>query len=200
MGASQFTAELRLRFMMRNMVRIPLGRVVLLGAALSLLAIPSIAQEQTQSAPAKPTFLSPSQRLANAKTVYVKNAGGSSIPFDVISGAFDGWGKYVTVDSPEKADLIVEVTSPEDTKASTTSKSSISAGGTPEQTVTTSHEIGSDRVKMVVQDAKSHITLWAASQQAKLAMKQRSYNDNLVEAGQKLFTQFHDRVEPPAAK
>lgn len=183
------------------MPRTRLGPIVLLGAALiSLAAMPSIAQEQTPAAPSKPTFISPSQRLANAKTVYVKNGGGSTIPFDVISGGFDGWGRFVAVDSPEKADLIVEVTSPEDTKASTTGKNGISASGMPEQTVTTTHEIGSDRVKMVVQDAKSHITLWAASQQAKMAMKQRSYNDNLVEAGQKLFTQFHDRVEPPAAK
>jgi len=158
------------------------------------------AQEQAPQPAAKPTFVPPSQRLANAKTAYVKNGGGSSIPFDVISSSFEGWARFVVVDSPDKADIIVEVTSPEDTKASTTTGSHISASGMPEQTTTTSHEIGSDRVKMVVQDAKSHIMLWAASQQAKSAMKQRSYNDNLVEAAEKLMTQFHDRVEPPAAK
>jgi hypothetical protein len=94
----------------------------------------------------------------------------------------------------------VEVTSPEDIKPSTSTGSHISTSGAPEQTTTTTREIGSDRVKMVVQDAKSHIVLWASTQQAKSAMKQRSYNDNLVEAGQKLMTQFHDRMEPPAAK
>ena len=158
------------------------------------------AQDQATSTPAKPVYVSPSQRLMNAKTVYVKNAGGSSIPFDVINGEFEGWGRFIMAESPEKADLIVEVTSPEDTKASTSSGSHISASGTPEQTMTTTREIGSDRVKMVVQDAKSHIVLWASTQQAKTAMKQRSYNDNLVEAGQKLMRQFHDRMEPPAAK
>jgi hypothetical protein len=160
----------------------------------------ALAQDQPTSAPAKPAYVSPSQRLMNAKTVYVKNAGGSSIPFDVINGEFEGWARFIVTDSPEKADLIVEVTSPEDIKPSTSTGSHISASGTPEQTTTTTHEIGSDRVKMVVQDAKSHIVLWASTQQAKSAMKQRSYNDNLVEAGQKLMTQFHDRMEPPAAK
>jgi hypothetical protein len=183
--------------MMRTLLR---SAILLVAASVFPSAIQSIAQEQAPQVPAKPTFVSPSQRLANAKTVYVKNGGGTSIPFDVISGAFDGWARFVPVGSPEKADLIVEVTSPEDTKATTTGKGGISASGMPEQTMTTTREVGSDRVKMVVQDAKSHITLWAASQQAKSAMKQRSYNDNLVDAAQKLFTQFHDRVEPPAAK
>lgn len=160
----------------------------------------AVAQDQTTSTPAKPAFVSPSQRLMNAKAVYVKNAGGSSIPFDVINGEFEGWGRFIVVESPEKADLIVEVTSPEDLKPATSTGSHISASGTPEQTTTTTREIGSDRVKMVVQDAKSHIVLWASTQQAKSAMKQRSYNDNLVEAGQQLMRQFHDRMEPPAAK
>ena len=159
-----------------------------------------VAQEQATPAPAKPAYITPSQRLMNAKTVYLKNVAGTSIPFDVITGEFEGWGRFTVVDSPEKADLIVEVTSPPDTKTSTSSGSHISTSGAPEQTVTTSHDISSDRVKMVVQDGKSHIVLWAGTQQAKSAMKQRSYNDNLVEAGQKLMTQFHDRMEPPAAK
>jgi hypothetical protein len=158
------------------------------------------AQDQATSAPAKPAYVSPSQRLMNAKTVYVKNGGGSSIPFDVINGEFEGWGRFIMAESPDKADLLVEVTSPEDTKPSTTTGSHISGSGAPEQTTTTSREISSDRIKMVVQDAKSHIVLWASTQQAKSAMKQRSYNDNLVEAAQKLMTQFHDRMEPPAAK
>jgi hypothetical protein len=166
----------------------------------ALSGFTATAQDQATSTPAKPAFVSPSQRLMNAKTVYVKNAGGSSIPFDVINGEFQGWARFIVTDSPEKADLIVEVTSPEDSKPSTSTGSHISASGAPEQTTTTTHEIGSDRVKMVVQDAKSHIVLWASTQQAKSAMKQRSYNDNLVEAGQKLMTQFHDRMEPPAAK
>lgn len=177
-------------------------RSALLLAILSVIlsGYNSAAQEQPAPAPAKPTFISPSQRLMNAKTVYLRNAGGSSIPFDVINGEFEGWGRFIVVDSPQKADLVVEVTSPEDTKASTSTGSHISASGTPEQTTTTTHEIGSDRVKMVVQDAKSHIVLWAGTQPAKSAMKQRSYNDNLVEAGQRLMRQFHDRIEPPAAK
>ena len=78
----------------------------------------AVAQDQTTSTPAKPAFVSPSQRLMNAKAVYVKNAGGSSIPFDVINGEFEGWGRFIVVESPEKADLIVEVTSPEDLKPS----------------------------------------------------------------------------------
>jgi hypothetical protein len=183
------------------MARTLLRSAIILGMfSLILPGQNAAAQEQTAPAPAKPTFVTPSQRLMNAKTVYLRNAGGSSIPFDVINGEFEGWGRFTVVESPAKADLVVEVTSPEDIKASTTTGSHISASGAPEQTTTTSREIGSDRVKMVVQDAKSHIVLWASTQQAKSAMKQRSYNDNLVEAGQKLMRQFHDRIEPPPAK
>jgi len=156
------------------------------------------AQESTT--PAKPTYLTPSQRLQSAKTVYVKNAGGSSIPFDVINGAFEGWGRFLPADSAQKADLLVEVTSPEDSKTSTSQQTTIDVNGLPQQSVNTSHEIGDNRVRMVVRDAKSHIVLWSSSVPAKSALKKRSWNDNLVEAAENLMRQFHDRIEPPAAK
>lgn len=155
----------------------------------------SLAQEQKASGE-KPGYLTASQRLSMAKTAYVKNAGGSSIPFDVIEQALQGWPRFTIVDSPEKADLLVEITSPQDDKTSTMASSTIDSTGVPRQSSTTSHEIGSDRVQMVVRDSKSHVVLWSGSAKAKSAMKKRSYNDNLVEAAEQLMTQFHDRVEP----
>ena len=62
-----------------------------------------LAQEKPQAAPEQknPAYLSPSARLAAAKTVFMKNNGGSEVPFNVISGGMEGWARFILVDSPE---------------------------------------------------------------------------------------------------
>ena len=100
----------------------PLVAVVLISGIL-------LAQEKKpQAAPEQknPTYVSPSARLAAAKTVFVKNNGGSEIPFNVISGGLEGWGRLLLVDSPGQADIIIEVTSPDDDHTSqNTSKTKV---------------------------------------------------------------------------
>src|SRR5262250_2487903 len=53
-------------------------------------------------------------RMAAAKNVFLKNAGGNDIPFNVISRNFESWAHYILVDSPDNADLIIEIRSPDD--------------------------------------------------------------------------------------
>src|ERR1700675_64167 len=77
---------------------------------LLLLATVSFAQDQK---PAQ-TPVSPSARLVAAKTAYMRNGGGSEIPFNVIESGIEGWGRFALVDSPQKADVIIEVVAPED--------------------------------------------------------------------------------------
>jgi hypothetical protein len=146
--------------------------------------------------------LNPFTRLTAAKTVYLKNSGGSEIPFNVIETSMEGWGRYQVVNSADKADLIVEVTSPTENSGgvSVSSSTKTGASGKPEQSTSSSHEISpaGGPVKIVVYDARSKAALWSAMEQAKSAMHQKTREDNLVQAAEKVFTKFHDRIEPPA--
>lgn len=178
---------------------------VLVALAILVSAVCLFAQEAAKPAqevakPAPP--MSPFLRLTEAKSVFIKSSGGSDIPYNVISSSMEGWGRYEIVKSPDKADLILEITAPSDSGGGVTvsSKTSNDQFGRPQDSVTSSRDLssGSGTVKLVIYDGRSKAPLWSASEEAKGAMRQKAREDNLVNASEKVFTKFHDRIEPPA--
>lgn len=153
------------------------------------------AQSQEQK---KALLMTPSARLAAAKTLYVKNAGGSAIPFNVISSGLEGWGRYVVVDSADQADLIAEVSSPREGGGVSMTSSTKTSGvtGRQEESTTTSRDLSSDPIKLVVYDARNKVPLWSGTEQPKSAMRQKAREDNLVQAAGRLLSKFRQRVEP----
>src|SRR5512146_2341912 len=89
--------------------------LLVLMLAFSMLPVAALAQE-TAPAPAaepkKPPSLATSARLAAAKTIFVKQGAGSDLPFNIINSAFESWGRYLPADSPDTADLVIEVSAP----------------------------------------------------------------------------------------
>ena len=166
--------------------------VVLISGILLAQEKPPASAEQKNS-----TYVSPAARLAAAKTVFLKNNGGSEIPFNVISGGLEGWGRFLPVDSPEQADIVIEVTSPDDDHSSKSSGTHVGAKGRMEDSGSTSRDVYEGPIKMVVSDARTHLTLWAASEQPKGGLRQRARDEHLVEAAQLLVTKFRERLEPP---
>jgi hypothetical protein len=170
---------------------------VLVPAAILLSFITAFAQEVAKPVPP----MNPFTRLTSAKTVFLKKGAGTDIPFNVIESSMEGWGRYQMVNSAEKADLIVEVTSPTETGGGVTVSSSTKTDnmGRPEQATSTSRDISPSGgpVKIVVYDAHSKAALWSGMEQAKSAMRQKTREDNLVQAAEKVFAKLHDRVEPP---
>lgn len=171
------------------------------GSALALvgLVIAGLAFGRAQQATPAPTPNAPSRydRVASARNVFLKNAGGSDIPFNVISRAFEGWAHYLLVDSPDKADLIIEIQSPDDgseskDKDSEKGKTNVYAGSQqkepPKPPVTA--------IVFTVYD-KNKRPMWIAREEPKYAVRHKTEQANLEEAAQKIFTRFHDRVEPP---
>ena len=165
--------------------------------------LPASAQETEKKAPetsaAKPV-LAPLARMQAAKTAFVKNVDGSSIGVDTVTTTLEGWGRYKLVDSTAKADLLIEVTSPDDESGGVSVSSSSGTGsGRYEQSSKSTREVssGGGQMRLVVRDAKTSSTLWFASEQVKGAMKRNTRENNLVEAAQKLVGKFHERVEPP---
>ncbi|MGH9523689.1 MAG: hypothetical protein ACRD3E_14265 [Terriglobales bacterium] len=170
--------------------------LILLIAAISTLAS---AQEPPKE-PAKPA-MAPLVRLQAAKTAYIKNVEGSDIGVDTITSTLEGWGRYKLVDSPDKADLLIEVTSPDEGSGGVSVSSSAGpsrTSGRYEQSTHSSRELstGSGTMRLVVRDAKTKLTLWGASEPVKGAVKKNTRENNLVEAAQTLAGKFHDRVEP----
>ena len=162
-----------------------------------------LAQEKPQAPPEQknPVYVSPSARLAAAKTVFMKNNGGSETPFNVISGGLEGWARSVLVDSPEQADIVIEITSPDDDHSSqqSTGKSKVSGAQGRMEDSASSRPANEGPIKMVVSDARTHLTLWAASDQPKGGFRQRARDEHLLEAAQRLLTKFRERIEPPPA-
>ena len=144
----------------------------------------------------KPVAITPTARLAAAKTAYVRNGGGSPIPYDAVASGMEGWGRYALVDSPQKADLIVEVSSPSDGGGVSVSSSASTASGKREEKTTTTRQLSGNTVKLVVYDARNNVPLWSASEAAKSAFRQKARADNLLQAGQRLVSKFRERVEP----
>ncbi len=160
------------------------------------------AQDQKPDEPKRATPMSFSARLLSAKSVYLRSAGGNSIAFDVIGTSFEGWGRYAVVKRPEDADLIVEVTGSTSggsgiSVSSTTTPSGPASASDRSNSTTTTRDLSGAPIKLVIYDAKSNAVMWSAMEQPKSAMRKKSQEDNIVEAAEKLFRKFHDRIEPP---
>ena len=166
--------------------------VVILGSFLATLG-------QEAAKPMPP--MNPFTRLTAAKTIFIRNGGGSEIPLNVVESSMEGWGRFQVVNSIDRADLILEVSSPTETGGGVSISSSTKPDrtGSPEQSTSTSRDISPSGgpVKIVVYDAHSKAALWSGAEQAKSAMRQKQREDNLVQAAEKVFSKFHDRIEPP---
>jgi hypothetical protein len=177
----------------------PMRRAVPL--LLLFLAIALLAQDKEKTnpepEPSKPVFVSPAARLAAAKTALVVNAGGSEVPYNIISNGIEGWGRYRLVDSRSQADVVIEVTSPDDESKSVSTKTRVGPSGRMEDSASTNRNLSNGAIKLVVLDARTRIVLWSASEQPKGGFRQRARDDHLVEAASHLLAKFRERLEPP---
>ncbi len=160
----------------------------------SALAAMQQEQKQEESKPA-PQPVSIAARLAAAKTVLLKKTGSrSNVAYDVVSSTLEGWGRFTLVDAPEKADLIIEIFSLEESESGVSASTGRGGRGRP---LGGSREGSISQIKLTVYDAKTHIALWTGAERPKGAMKKVDRENNEVEAAQRLITKFHDDVEPP---
>jgi len=160
-----------------------------------LSAVFSFAQEQ-QTPASKPqtpdrALISPLARLKAAKTVYVKNLGASDVPYNVIENGLEAWPRLVVVDSPDQADVILQVEAPDSAPPSPSDDQA--------QVGKVKHQVQIDTIKLTVLDARSHLPLWSSVEHPKDSFREKTRDDNLVQASEKLFARLHDRLEPPPA-
>ena len=149
-----------------------------------------------------PQIQTPTARLASARNIYFIRTHGGDIPFDTIRTTIDGWERFTLVNAPDKADLIVEISSAgrDDEVRVTSGMSPSMETGRMEQSSHSSKEFSATEVTMIVSDAKNKRVLWRGTESAKYAVRQTARENNLVEAAEKLAGKFHDRLEPPVAR
>lgn len=154
---------------------------------------------QQQEQEKKPVVQTPATRLAEARSAQiVRTRGGSNIPYDVIKSTMDGWMRFTLVDTPEKADIIVEIVTSGESSVQVSSSAGVSQeSGRPQQSSSSRKDISPEEITMTVFDAKNKRVLWRSTEKVKSAMKQKTKENNLVEAAERLVSKFHDRLEPP---
>ena len=158
------------------------------------ITIASAQQKKTPDAPPPP------DPFKTAKTLFIKQQGGSAIPFNVITSNMEGWGRFTLVDAPEKADIILEVISPReitDMAVASPIRDYPQTRRSPDQPTPTPKNNFAEPVKLVAYDTKAMKPIWTASQRPSYAIKTKARENSLVEAAEALFSKFHDRVEPP---
>jgi hypothetical protein len=154
-----------------------------------------------QPAEKKPLIETPSMRLAAAKNVFITRTHGNRIPLDVIRSTMEGWERFTFVETPEKADLIIEIDSTGDSGVQVSSSSKVSPEtGHEEKSNSTRKDISPTDIRMTVFDSRNKRPLWAATESVKFAMKEKGKENNLVDAAERLAAKFHDRLEPQAVK
>lgn len=183
------------------MRRLILPSVVFIGSVvLNISVLPASAQQppaqEPKPAPTANPPAAPADRLKAAKNIFIKKSGGSDIPYNVINSGFEGWGRYILVDTPDQADIVMEISAPSDDNGTKVTAKTSRETGLPESGYSSSKDISNDPIKITVYEAKSKRPLWSATDKPKFAMKQKTRENNLVESAERLFARFHDRIEP----
>jgi hypothetical protein len=159
------------------------------------------AEKPTPAPEKKPVIETAAMRLASARNVMIIRTRGSSVPVDVIRSTVEGWGRFTLVEARDKADLIIEVASSGDSSVQVSSSSNVSPeSGREEKSTSTRKDLSPTEIYMAVFDARNKRPLWSASETVKFAVKEKSKENNLVEAAERLAAKFHQRLEPAAAK
>lgn len=168
-------------------------------AIILVLCVPLAIAAQQPSAQAGTLPPNVAGKLAFGKSAYIKNEHGGNIAFDAISSDIEGWGRYVLVDSPDKADFVVAVSSYEGGSVSGGSHTDYATpDGKPKTSSGASKDLSGSSVTMKVYEPKTQRELWSGSEKVKSAFKKKAGEDNMVAAAEKLFLRFHDTVEPPS--
>jgi hypothetical protein len=179
------------------LLRSPLRRTRMARLLIMLACIPLVAQEPSAASGTRSPSADASVKFSFGKSIYVKNEHGSGVAFDVINSDIEGWGRFSMLNSPEKADLIAEITSYDAGGFSLGGNPIYTADGKPVSSGGARKDLSPASVTLKVYDAKSRRELWSGTEKVKSAFKKKAEEDNVVASAEKLFLRFHDFVQPP---
>jgi hypothetical protein len=132
--------------------------------------------------------------IANARSVFLTNGGGSNLAYDAFYSNMKEWGKYKIVGSPDEADLVVELSY------------HVEDGGTRVWSAVDSYT-GQMRVHsrqdvdpqlvLKIYDAKTKSALWSAVDHRQTAVLEKNREKETINSAVRLVEQLRDRISPP---
>lgn len=131
-------------------------------------------------------------QVANAKTVFLVNGGGSDTAYDAFYAAMKQWGHYQIVGYRDKADLIITIEYRTDYDGS--SLLPIYNGYTKQTTYYT-QQIIDPQIIMVVTDARTGDELWSAVEHQKLVRLRRHVANEIGKAADRLVEDLKSRMQ-----
>lgn len=133
------------------------------------------------------------EAITTAKTVFISNGGGDDV-YDAFYAVMKAWNRFVLVGSPDKADLLFQISYVvEDKGTKVISRTDTYTGQTHIQNI---KQIDPQVILSIV-DAKTKDLLWQTSVHRKLAIMEHNRDKNTMRAAQELADGLRLRLEPP---
>jgi hypothetical protein len=170
-----------------------LSRIAVILVLLAVVHLHTAAQEQKA-----PPLISSSARLAAAKSAFLTGTAGSKIPYDVIESSLEGWGRFALVETPAKADIVMEVSTAAQGGAGVSGPIISPRGRSGSPAAAQQNSIS--QIRLAIYDAKTKVLLWSAVESLRPGWHKKTYEDNLMEASARLVSRLRDQLEPPPAK
>lgn len=165
-------------------------------AMLFLVCTSAIAGDKKKSVPPAPL----PKVVLTSQTVFIAKGpgsdpylkGGAELAFDTFYADVKNWGKYRIVDSPEEADLVLELSySSQQVGTHVWSATNSYSGSTQ---VFSTPEMD-PRVSLNIYDRKTGFVLWSAAEARDTARRRKNREKNLVNAVHEMVSSLRSRVE-----
>lgn len=162
-------------------------RKPLFAVALGTLLLLSAAGTNAQSGirPAVPLPIA----ITGAKTIFISNAGDSSVAYDAFCDGMKDWGRYEIVSSASEADLIVELSYREAEKGVTSP-----SGNAFVATRSTREKKVDAQVIVTIYDPRTNEPLWSVSDPQKRAKREKNREREAIQSVQHLITDLEART------
>jgi hypothetical protein len=132
--------------------------------------------------------------VVNAKKIFLTNGGGSNLAYDAFYSDMKQWGRYEIVDSPDEADLIVELAYRVDRGGTRVWSSTNSYDGT---TQVHSAQMLDPQVTLTIYDAKTKNSLWSEVDHRRLARREKNREKETINSADRLVEDLKSRVSVP---
>lgn len=153
-----------------------------------LLVTTALAFAKTKTPPPAPL---PAE-VTQAKTVFLSNAGGSSLAFDTFYQDVKTWGKYQIVGSPDSADIIIELrywTEHDGTRAVPLYNSYT------KQTTYYDRELVDPQLQVTIYNSHSKVALWSSIDHTHLARLRSNREKELEKSADRLVEEMKSRSQ-----
>jgi hypothetical protein len=160
-----------------------------------LLILAAVLMTNAVAEKKKPIPVAPlPEAIVAAKTVFISNAGGSDEVYDAFYAVMKNWNRFVLVGSPDKADLLFQISYIVEDKGTKVLSNTDTYTG---QTHVYSVKKIDPQLILSIFDAKSKDSLWQTSVHRKLAMMEHNRDKNTIKAAQELADGLRFRLETP---